>query len=128
MKAPKRNRILPLAPRTLTALAAAARSLRDPAAHIFSPDGKPWSYDKFIKLWRKLLENAEVDHLPPLAMRHTMATLLLSKGVPLPAVSKRLGHASVTTTLSHYVHAIPDDAARLGTVTGVIFDEILTAK
>jgi hypothetical protein len=37
-------------------------------------------------------------------------------------------HASATTTLTHYVHANPEDAARLGTVTSGIFDEILTAS
>jgi integrase len=127
MKADKRNRRLTLAPRTLQAIAALKRPSNATSAHVFSPDGMPWSYDAFIKLWRKLLEDAEVDHLPPLAMRHTMATLLLSAGQPLPAVSARLGNANVTTTLTHYVHAIPSDSARLGTVMGEIIEGLLAA-
>jgi len=48
-------------------------------------------------------------------MRHTCATLLLSAGVPVHVVSKRLGHKSVKTTLEIYAHALPSqqvDAAQ----------------
>jgi integrase len=45
-------------------------------------------------------------------LRHTHASTLLSKGVPLPAVSVRLGHADVNITARVYSHALPDDDAR----------------
>lgn len=35
-------------------------------------------------------------------LRHSHASQLLSKGTPLPVVSKRLGHASPAVTLSIY--------------------------
>ncbi|MGH9721917.1 MAG: tyrosine-type recombinase/integrase, partial [Bryobacteraceae bacterium] len=45
-------------------------------------------------------------------LRHSHGSQLLSDGVPLPAVSKRLGHADVYTTAKVYAHALPkDDAA-----------------
>lgn len=40
-------------------------------------------------------------------MRHTHATLLLAAGVPVKVVSERLGHASVTVTLTIYAHVMP---------------------
>jgi integrase len=40
-------------------------------------------------------------------LRHTHATLLLADGVPVKAVSERLGHASATITLTAYQHAHP---------------------
>ena len=40
-------------------------------------------------------------------LRHTHATLLLAKGVPVKVVSERLGHASTTITLSVYAHVMP---------------------
>ena len=40
-------------------------------------------------------------------LRHTHATLLLAKGVPVKVVSERLGHASVTITLQVYAHVMP---------------------
>jgi integrase len=46
------------------------------------------------------------------SLRHTMASVLLSNGVPLPAVSARLGHADVNITARIYSHALPDDDRR----------------
>jgi integrase len=41
-------------------------------------------------------------------LRHTCATLLLSKGVNVKVVSELLGHASITITLNTYAHVLPD--------------------
>lgn len=40
--------------------------------------------------------------------RHYHATHLLKKGVDIKAVSKRLGHSSITTTLDIYAHWLPE--------------------
>jgi hypothetical protein len=42
-------------------------------------------------------------------MRHSHGSQLLSLGVPLPTVSKRLGHANVHVTATVYSHALPHD-------------------
>ena len=39
-------------------------------------------------------------------LRHTHGSQLLSEGVPLPAVSKRLGHANTHITATVYSHAL----------------------
>jgi integrase len=46
-------------------------------------------------------------------MRHTVASLLLSKGHSLVAVSRRLGHAKPSITLNVYGHCTPTDDAQL---------------
>jgi integrase len=46
-------------------------------------------------------------------LRHTVASLLLSKGHSLRAVSQRLGHANPTMTLRVYAHCMPTDDAQL---------------
>jgi transposase-like protein len=38
-------------------------------------------------------------------LRHSHATLLLDQGVPISAVSQRLGHSSITITTKTYLHA-----------------------
>jgi site-specific recombinase XerC len=43
------------------------------------------------------------------SLRHTHASELLSSGVPIPTVAKRLGHANANVTLSIYAHAIEAD-------------------
>ena len=47
--------------------------------------------------------------LPPLTphgLRHLHASLLLKEGLPVPAVSRRLGHANSAITMSVYAHAL----------------------
>ncbi len=46
-------------------------------------------------------------------LRHSVASLLLSKGHSLKAVSQRLGHANPTMTLRVYAHTMPNDDANL---------------
>jgi integrase len=40
-------------------------------------------------------------------LRHTRATLLLARGVPVKVVSEMLGHANIGITLSLYAHVLP---------------------
>ncbi len=42
-------------------------------------------------------------------LRHAHATALLAAGIPVKAVSCRLGHADVMTTMRVYAHAMPRD-------------------
>lgn len=46
-------------------------------------------------------------------LRHSCASLLISIGVSIVAVSKRLGHSTVKQTLETYTHLLPDDQAQM---------------
>ena len=48
--------------------------------------------------------------------RHSCASMLLSKGVPIPTVSKYLGHASITETLNTYSHSLASDFENVSNV------------
>ena len=41
-------------------------------------------------------------------LRHTCATLLLSKNINPKVVSEMLGHSSIAITLDTYSHVLPD--------------------
>lgn len=41
--------------------------------------------------------------------RHSHATLLLSHGIPITVISKRLGHSDTQMTLNTYSHVVPKD-------------------
>ena len=43
------------------------------------------------------------------SLRHSHGSQLLSAGVPLPTVSKRLGHSNVSVTAAIYSHAFTKD-------------------
>jgi integrase len=46
-------------------------------------------------------------------LRHSVASMLLSKGASLRAVSQRLGHSNPAMTLRVYAHCMPNDDAEL---------------
>jgi integrase len=54
-------------------------------------------------------KKANVKRIKIHDLRHSHATLLLSRGVPITVISKRLGHADITMTLNTYSHLIPED-------------------
>jgi integrase len=57
-------------------------------------------------------------------LRHTHASGLLSARIPLPVVSKRLGHANTNITASVYAHALPADDQKAADK----WDEIIAPK
>ncbi|MBQ8567287.1 MAG: site-specific integrase [Clostridia bacterium] len=46
-------------------------------------------------------------------MRHSCASLLISRGISIVAVSHRLGHKNVEQTLNTYSHLMPNEAAQM---------------
>ncbi len=60
-------------------------------------------------------------------LRHSLTSLLLSLGVPLPAVSKRLGHSSPHFTATVYSHALPRDEQAAAEVWESAFQNTIVA-
>ena len=54
-------------------------------------------------------------------LRHTGATLLLSKNTPVETVARRLGHSKASVTLDIYGHALPEDDKRASDVLEAMF-------
>jgi integrase len=61
------------------------------------------------KAARRIAAKAGLEGVSLHTMRHSHGSQLLSLGVPLPTVSKRLGHANVHVTATVYSHALPQD-------------------
>lgn len=63
---------------------------------------------------------AKVRRLTIHDVRHTHATLLLRRGVPVHVVSRRLGHANEAITLVTYAHVLPDQGRLAADVAAAI--------
>jgi integrase len=66
-------------------------------------------------LFKPLLKRAGLPQIRFHDLRHTCATLLLTKNVNPKIVSEMLGHASIAITLDTYSHVLPnmqDSAAK----------------
>jgi integrase len=72
----------------------------------------PYTYEAATQRLRVLCNATGVTYRGYHCFRHTKATQLLAKGVPIQAVSGLLGHANVTTTDRYYNHATTLNYAR----------------
>jgi len=71
--------------------------------------GGPVRYRQFWRrIWRPSLQRAGLPGLRLHDLRHTHAAWLISAGVPMLAVSRRLGHASIMVTMDRYGHLLPE--------------------
>lgn len=81
-------------------------------------DGKLFklSHNAVIKAFRhaKKVIGLEDDKITPYALRHTHTSYLLSKGIPIEYISKRLGHSSISITLDTYSHLLDEHKKEQG--------------
>ena len=70
------------------------------------------------------MKRAKISGASAHSLRHTHATHLLSRGVPLATVSERLGHKDQTTTLRIYSHALPKDDNRAAEAWDAVIGDI----
>lgn len=80
---------------------------------IFSYDGLPPSPKTFRTRIQKLAEQAGVKPITLHGLRHSHVAFLIEHNKNIYAVSKRLGHSSVKTTLDKYGHLYPDTNQQL---------------
>ncbi len=74
---------------------------------VFTQDnGKPMHPDSVTDYLNKFSKKYNLPHINPHAFRHTMASMLYYNGVDSVSISKRLGHAQVSTTANIYAHVI----------------------
>lgn len=87
---------------------------RNPSAFVITNTaGRHVRQNSFHEIWSAALDDAAdagLSKRPRIHdLRHTHASWLISRGVPLPIIQRRLGHESITTTVDTYGH-LADDA------------------
>jgi integrase len=124
LKTVQSRRTLPLSAPTLAALAELPTG--SPTDPLFpAPDGGHWWYSNWAgKVFRPLAKAAGLEWATPYTLRHTGASLLLSAGVNVLVVSRRLGHRDAAMTLRVYSHLMPDDQAKAAAVFGGLLEPI----
>ncbi len=115
LKTPTAKRVVPLPLGLLRRLKARKEELLErltleevSALHLVG-GVKPVDPDAFNHYLRRLAERAGLGRVRVHDLRHTWATLALSRGIPLEVVSERLGHASPTITLNVYRHLLEEE-------------------
>lgn len=131
-KPPKtaREAPIPLSP----ALAIDLAELRAGRTGVMFPTtrgGGAWWRSNFLDfVWRPVMRLAGVKPGPNgrYVIRHTTASLLLSEGVSVIAVSKRLGHSTPDFTLRRYAHLMPTDQEKATVAIGRTIGALLSPR
>ena len=108
--APKTSsrRNLSLPQRALEALVTHYGGKNNPTGYLFATaSGKPVDVSNFYRWsWKPALRRAGLPEITPHQLRHGTASLLLNENVPVPVVSRYLGHANPSVTMRTYAHMI----------------------
>lgn len=67
-------------------------------------DGTPFVPHSMTRMWTRLVERLDIKRISFHDLRHSSATYLLSQGVDMKTVQKRLGHKDILTTMNLYGH------------------------
>lgn len=78
-----------------------------PSGYVATADnGQPMHPDSPTDWLANFAKRHDLPPIHPHKFRHTQASLLIAEGVDILTVSKRLGHAKVSTTLDIYSHVL----------------------
>lgn len=90
--------------------------------YVFSQDnGKPMHPDSVTTWLNRFSKRHNLPHINPHAFRHTMASMLFYNGVDCVSISKRLGHAQVSTTANIYAHQMEEADQKNADILSEIF-------
>lgn len=89
---------------------------------VFAQDnGEPMHPDSVTDWMNKFSKRNGLPHINPHAFRHTMASMLYFNGVDSVSISKRLGHAQVSTTANIYAHVMEEADQRNADILTEVF-------
>lgn len=89
---------------------------------LFAQDnGRPMHPDSVTSWLTKFSKRHGLPHINPHAFRHTMASMLYFNGVDSVSISKRLGHAQVSTTANIYAHVIEEADQKNADILASVF-------
>ncbi len=71
--------------------------------------GTPIDPSNLRKTYERVLTKAKIEHKKFHSLRHTYATRLFEKEVPIKTVQILLGHSDISTTANIYTHVMPEE-------------------
>lgn len=95
------------------------------AKFVFQDDlGRPLNPDQLYEVLHTAQDAAEVERFGLHGLRHLYSSLLINSGAPVKDAQARLGHASATTTLDLYAHAISEDGRKFSDAVENAFSSV----
>ena len=109
----RKNRIVPMSEELFRLMKGRKENIRNESAFVFhNKKGKPLKEQTISQQFKKYVISAGInDKIHFHSLRHSFATHLVKKGVPLFAIQKLLGHSTSKTT-EIYSHLLPQQLHR----------------
>ena len=100
------RRIIPMLPpvRAALRLLKEQRLVVEMGRHVFlTRKGQPINENTALyRAWTSALKNAGLPRRRPYELRHSFASNMLAAGMPIPFISRMIGHANPATTFAYY--------------------------
>ena len=104
------------------------RQPRGQNAFVFpSPRNPERPHDPHLPLWDRVRTEAGIEDVRLHDLRHTMASYAVMNGVPVPVVSRLLGHSNVRMTL-RYAHLADRDIEAAAERVGAVMARAMALK
>lgn len=91
---------------------------------VLHPSSCTHKFKEIIDMYNSIAD--EEERLPVIRLhdlRHSSATLLVASGMDIATISKRLGHAEISTTLNVYTHAINEQDQKASDMLDRLYSE-----
>lgn len=88
-------------------------AVTDPRGSFLFGGDDPFSTTQIDRVFAAACTRAGVKKIRIHDLRHSCASFLISQGISIVAVSKRLGHSDTQQTLNTYSHMMPKDEERI---------------
>lgn len=121
------RRILKVSPRVMAAIKPIVEQANNKHDLVFYSNQSKYeviSNNTVNKSLKKLTKELGITPITAHGMRHTHASILLTKGIKIIYVSKRLGHKNIATTYKHYAHLTTEMHEEDEALSVEVFDEM----
>jgi integrase len=84
--------------------------------------------DALSKEWTRLVQSLKLPDVTLHAWRHTHASQLIAAGLDIVTISKRLGDANPSITLTVYAHLFSNTDERVAEIVEAAFSGVLSSE
>ena len=109
----EKKRYIPIIPELIEVLKAIPRKVTggEASPYVFNNPGTGTRWVEIRKCWFRALRVAAIRNFRFHDLRHSFASRMVQRGVPLKAVQELLGHSDIKTTM-RYAHLAPSDLTK----------------
>lgn len=80
--------------------------------------GYPFQPNAYTRFWGRFMKRTDIKKIRLHDLRHSSASTMLSEGVNMKVIQKRLGHKNIKTTLNTYSHVSTEEDQKAADVFG----------